>query len=100
MKPNSIFGALNYFKVNFNSNNLIGIIIGLMFFTSTSIAQNYKKLMYDNNVNFYMVVNEAENYFIGKGKGKGSGWKGFQRWATDNEYKYYPSGNRSNVVHY
>ena len=55
-------------------------------------------MMYDNSVNFYTVCQEAEKYFktIDRNK-KGSGWKPFQRWKVANEYKYYPSGNRSNV---
>lgn len=57
-------------------------------------------MMTDNSVNFYDVVEEAENYFATHGKGKGSGWKNFQRWIVDNEYKYYPSGDRSNVDPY
>jgi len=60
-------------------------------------AQNWKKLRDDNSVNFYDVVRTAEKYFESKSKGKGSGWKGFQRWIVENEYKYYPSGDRSTV---
>jgi photosystem II stability/assembly factor-like uncharacterized protein len=31
---------------------------------------------------------------------KGSGWNEFKRWKSENEGKYYPDGNRSNVDHY
>ncbi len=54
-------------------------------------------MMNDMNVNFYDVVKEAENYFQTHEKGKGSGWKGYQRWKAENESKYFPTGDRSNV---
>lgn len=54
-------------------------------------------MMNDNNINFYDVVNEAENYFKIHNKGKGSGWKGYQRWKNANEYKYFPSGDRAKI---
>ncbi|OOG75172.1 GEVED domain-containing protein [Flavobacterium sp. A45] len=64
-------------------------------------AQEYKSMMYDNNVNFYDVVKEAERYFDGLGPGKkhekGSGYKQYQRWVYENESSYYPTGVRNNV---
>jgi len=81
-------------------NKISYIIIVFTFLTVNANAQEYKKMMYDNSVNFYDVITEAEKYFEGKEKGKGSGWKGFQRWKADNEFKYYPSGNRNNVDPY
>ncbi len=58
-------------------------------------------MMNDNTVNFYDVCKEAEKYFeIHDKTVKGSGWKGFQRWKHNNEYKYYPSGDRHNVDPY
>ena len=61
----------------------------------------YKEKMNDNSVNFYDVVKEAEAYFetIDKDK-KGSGYKPFMRWKYANEYKYFPTGDRSNVDPY
>ena len=56
--------------------------------------------MMDNSYNFYEVVDAANNYFDLNGKGKGSGFKIFERWRSENESKYFPSGNRSNVNHY
>ena len=55
---------------------------------NTSNGQLYKKMMKDNSINFYDVVRTAETHFENRDKGKGSGWKGFQRWVEDNEYKY------------
>ncbi len=57
-------------------------------------------MMYDMSYNFYEVVEAAEEYFKDKPKGKGSGWKGYQRWKNENESKYYPTGIRSNIDHY
>jgi len=61
-------------------------------------AQSPQKAMrYDASFNFYEVCDSAEAHFARKGKGKGSGWKGYMRWRYQNEYKYYPSGERDNV---
>jgi len=58
-------------------------------------------MMYDPSYNFYEVVDKAEKHFAGIDKdAKGSGWKPFQRWKFNNEYKYYPDGVRSNVDPY
>ncbi len=61
---------------------------------------NYKEMMKDMSINFYDVCAAADLYFETHEKGKGSGWKGYQRWKHENEYKYYPSGDRSNVDPY
>src|SRR5210317_830460 len=57
--------------------------------------------MQDPSVNFYEVCEAAEAYFetVDKDK-KGSGWKGYQRWKSENESKFYPSGDRDNVDPY
>ena len=63
-----------------------------------AIAQSsYKEMMTDPSFNFYDVIEAAETYFETHEKGKGSGYKGYQRWKAENEGKYFPSGNRSNV---
>lgn len=64
-------------------------------------AQDWKELARDNTVNFYNVCKAADAHFdtIDKNK-KGSGYKGFLRWKYDNEFKYYPSGDRSNIDPY
>lgn len=67
----------------------------LGFFSSSAQEKEYKRMMENPSVNFYDVVEEAENYFETHEKGKGSGWKGYQRWKNENESKYYPSGDRS-----
>ena len=63
----------------------------------SAFGQGYKDMMSDNEVNFYDVVEAAEKYFAENDKGKGSGYKGFQRWVADNEFKYFPDGDRSTV---
>ncbi|PHS10325.1 MAG: hypothetical protein COA88_02460 [Kordia sp.] len=80
-------------------NKAIGFLV-LSFFFIKGNAQNWKELKADYSVNFYDVVNAAEKHFENNKKGKGSGWKGFQRWVVENEYKYYPSGDRSTVDPY
>ncbi len=71
------------------------LFISLLFLQQMIYSQKYKDMMNDNTINFYDVVKEAESYFKTIDvNAKGSGYKQFMRWATSNEYKYYPSGNR------
>ena len=70
------------------------IALGAVFLSLNLTAQNYRSMMYDPNVNFYDVVDEAEAYFATEGTGEGSGFKGFQRWKFQNEPNFYPDGNR------
>ncbi len=66
-----------------------------------SNAQEWKSMLYDNSYNFYDVCAAAEAYFETHDKeAEGSGWKGYQRWKSDNEGKFYPSGDRSQVNPY
>lgn len=74
------------------------LLISVFALSLNSFSQKeYKVLMEDMSVNFYEVCKSADNYFETHDKGKGSGWKGYQRWKNENEYKYYPSGDRSNI---
>jgi hypothetical protein len=51
--------------------------------SSLSFSQsNYKEMMQDMSINFYDVCAAAELYFETHPKGKGSGWKGYQRWKN------------------
>ena len=75
----------------------------LFLFTGTVSAQqtiSYQEMMDDNSYNFYEVVELAEQYFEANGRGKGSGFKPYERWKSENESKYAPSGDRYNVNHY
>lgn len=59
-------------------------------------GQKYIDIMNDPSVNVYEVIKEAENYFkIHPDKGRGTGWKQYQRWKYYNESRFYPSGNRT-----
>jgi hypothetical protein len=66
-----------------------------------AFSQKWKQMAQDPQVNIYDVVTEAEAYFDTIDiYAKGSGWKGFQRWLYENERKFYPSGDRSQVDPY
>ena len=69
-----------------------------LFFSNIIFSQSWKDMLDDSSYNVYDVVNEAESYFqnidITK---KGSGWKKYQRWLFENEPKFYPSGDRTQV---
>lgn len=88
-----------FFKsISINKHIQIFIVLVCTLLSQYTIAQRYKNLMHDNNVNFYDVIEEAEAYFKTIDKNaKGSGYKNFMRWAAANEGKYYPSGNRVNI---
>ena len=80
---------------------LFFIFYFILFFISSASAQTWKELKNDPSVNIYDVVEAANLHFkdIDKTE-KGSGWKGYQRWLFENEAKYYPSGDRSNIDPY
>ena len=56
----------------------------------------YQEMMDDLSVNVYDVIAAGNAYFENHDKGKGSGYKQFQRWILLNEDQFYPSGNRTN----
>ncbi len=62
------------------------LTIFLFTFSFTSFAQDWKTMMYDPSYNFYEVCAEADLYFetIDK-EAKGSGWKPYQRWSSEEE---------------
>ena len=69
------------------------IVSASILLASFSYSQElYKVMMEDPTYNFYEVCKEADKYFESHGKGKGSGYKGYQRWRNENESKYtrYP----------
>lgn len=76
------------------------LLLSLLIATSALGQSDYKQMMNDMQVNFYDVVEAADKYFETHTKGKGSGWKGYQRWKAENESKYYPDGNRSQINPY
>lgn len=77
------------------------LVISFLFSINYVSAQLWKEMMNDPTVNVYEVVQEAELYYQNVDKdAKGSGWKTYQRWLYENEPKFYPSGDRSNVDPY
>jgi len=76
----------------------ISILLFVLCYFTLQSQVPYKVMMEDNSYNFYEVVDAAESYFKEHPKGKGSGWKGYQRWKWANEYKYYPSGDRTQTI--
>jgi len=77
------------------------LLMSFLFSIHYAQAQAWKEMMHDPNVNVYEVVKEAELYFQNVDTDvKGSGWKTYQRWLYENEPKFYPSGDRSNVDPY
>lgn len=83
-----------------NMKNILLFLLGTLLAGSTFTQENrsYKDMMYDPSVNFYDVCAAAESYFSTHDPSvKGSGWMGYQRWRDANEYKFYPTGDRSNV---
>ena len=90
---------LNCGKITVLNKSLL-IILFLFSFNFLS-AQQWKEMINDPSINVYEVVAEAESYFQNINKNaKGSGWKKYQRWLYENEPKFYPSGDRSNVDPY
>ncbi|UTW61638.1 T9SS type A sorting domain-containing protein [bacterium SCSIO 12741] len=76
------------------------LVLALIWISQSAYSQRYKEMMNDPQVNFYDVVKEADAWFATHDKGKGSGWKGYQRWKNSEEGHYYPSGDRSTVSPY
>ena len=72
---------------------LIIAVLGLVLSANGQV--HYKQMMNDPSYNFYDVCEAADIYFETHSKGKGTGWKPYQRWKYDNESKYYPTGDRS-----
>ena len=78
----------------------IPVLLALLFSVSLNSSvwgqKPYQELMDDPSVNFYDVFDAAEQYFSTRKAGEeGSGRKGFERWRSRTEYKFYPSGDRS-----
>lgn len=72
------------------------LLLSLSVLGLTASAQSYKRMMKDLSYNVYEVIDSAEAWFATHPRGKGSGWKQYQRWKYDNESMFYPSGDRSN----
>lgn len=78
--------------------NIISLTLIFLFGLESFAQVHYKQMMHDPQYNFYDVCEAAELYFSTHSKGKGSGWKPYQRWKAENESKYYPTGNRMHSI--
>ena len=74
----------------------LSLVLTLCYFAGE--AQEYKQMMDDHSVNVYDVIDAAEKYYQTHPKGKGSGWKNYQRWKHVNEANFFPSGDRSQIA--
>ena len=85
--------------INFNQNDMKKVLFLFLslLYTGLQGQKLYKQLMFDHTVNFFEVCDSAEAYFKDRPKGKGSGWKGFQRWKDMHLGHYYPDGRRDNI---
>ena len=76
------------------------VVLFISFFivNSTNAQESYKTMINDLDINFYDICKVADAHFdtINKDE-KGSGYKGYMRWKNNNEYKFYPSGDRINI---
>lgn len=63
------------------NKSLLILAFGLMLNCSSAMAQQkWREMSEDPTVNYYDVVREGETYYANNFKGKGSGYKQFQRW--------------------
>jgi hypothetical protein len=72
----------------------IGLFLLLTLISASSYSQKYKQMMDDFSFNVYDVVKEANLHFDKVGRGKGTGYKSYQRWLKKNEMAFFPSGDR------
>jgi len=71
--------------------------LSLCFFTIQLLtAQEYVRLMENQDANFYDIQNAFNQHWDGKAYEKGKGWKQFKRWEWFMEPRVYPSGRLPN----
>ncbi|MBA3901519.1 MAG: glycosyl hydrolase, partial [Bacteroidetes bacterium] len=66
----------------------------LLLISVMGYGQKWADMMNDPDVNFYDVQREAELYFETHDKGKGSGWKQYERWKYNIQFQVDEDGNR------
>lgn len=73
----------------------------LVFITQFSIySQSIRDWIENDSISLDSLEYKANQYFKIKGTGKGSGYKPYQRWLSDNKSRYYPEGDRLNTNPY
>ncbi len=73
---------------------LLILIISIL--TVKSNAQEYSRLMEQQNTNFYDIQSSFNKFWDGKSVEKGKGWKQFKRWEYFMEPRVYPTGKITN----
>lgn len=69
------------------------LIVGLTFLSlSVSWSQEILEIISEDNVNYQQTVDDAEAYFDVAGRGKGTGYKLYQRWKSRAEARVMPDG--------
>ena len=74
------------------------LFVPLSLFFLSANSQEYYQLLGDDSVNFYEKVKAGEAYFEKFGKGKGTGYKQFQRWIINNRPYYDELGNKKSII--
>lgn len=66
---------------------------GIPAVSDSSDISVWMELLQKDQVNFHEVKAAYDKYYATHPKGKGTGWKIFERWAWHNEYKTAPNGD-------
>lgn len=74
----------------------IGLIALSLFICNAFQAQEYVRLMEEQNANFYDIQESFYKHWDGKTYEKGKGWKQFKRWEYFMEPRVYPTGKITN----
>ena len=72
------------------------LLICVSFWALTAQSQEYLRMIDDGTYNVYEIIENAENYFADRDKGKGTGYVQFKRWEYNamrlmNEEGYLPT---------
>ena len=73
-----------------------GLILSFLAIINIAQAQEYVRLMEEQNSNFYDVQQSFYEHWDGKTYEKGKGWKQFKRWEYFMEPRVYPTGQPIN----
>jgi hypothetical protein len=82
-------------KTNYTLGNVILIL--LLTFALNAQSQGWEKIVNKPKATFSDVKKEAEKYFDQHGRGKGSGYKQYQRWCLYNSARLMPGGKMADV---
>ncbi len=74
----------------------IALFFVFSLWSNLTSAQEYVRLMQEQNANFYDIQKSFNEYWKNKPYEKGKGWKQFKRWEYFMEPRVYPSGRLPN----